>query len=105
MTLGRNPELDSVLGDAYTVARHLLRGLVEDALESDIWGLCPEIGEGDFELVLNQLGRLVLPVPQDIYQAAYDRLAARAAASAGRWEDEGQARDTKPVINIASNLL
>jgi hypothetical protein len=77
----RSPELAQVLADTHIVARRVLGDLVREAIEEgDLWSSYPEIGENDWNVVLDQLQHLVTAVPRDIHDAAYARLEARATS-------------------------
>lgn len=73
----RGPEVRAAIE---TVARQIAR----DRLTSDAdlgfidWGDYPEIGEYDWEAVIEEVCGIVPEVNRDAYQEAYDLLAARA---------------------------
>lgn len=76
-----NPELDALLRDTWLVAAKVLRDQVTQAVEGDLWGIYPDIGEDDWMMVLAQLNRMFPPIPHRLMDEAYDRLAARAVVA------------------------
>lgn len=75
----RGQELDDLLRDTWLVATKVLREQITTIVDSgDLWGLYPDIGQDDWEMVLKQLARMMPPVPRAKMEEAYDRLADRA---------------------------
>jgi hypothetical protein len=59
------------------VARHALIRMVENYL-SDDWEMYADIGESDWEAVVETARALVVEPPRTLYDQAYEFLAARA---------------------------
>lgn len=98
-----NPELDALLRDTWLVAAKVLRDQVTEAVEGDLWGTYPDIGEDDWAMVLAQLNRMFPPIPARLMSEAYERLADRAVKSGavgdGPWEDEGSGSPTMTTVD------
>jgi hypothetical protein len=91
-------EMDDLLRDTWLVATKVLREQITTIVDSDLWGQYPDIGESDWEMVLEQLARMMPPVPRRKAEEAYDRLADRAVQAGtvgdGPWEAPVTSIDT-----------